>query len=169
MSTLHVENLGSVELLRTHRTLGISPGDVASVIEDEARRIIEEADGSRQRAIGLGIRRMRARGLITDADVKRLEQASRTVFLVGAGKQPPEEGAATLDTIYRESLDDPEASEMGSTMVGATYAARNSSVAPAAGLFGMLIGGLLTGGSGGMLIGGLIGWGVGKVCGDEEE
>ena len=54
-------------------------------------------------------------------------------------------------------------------MVGVTYAARNSTVAPAMGLFGMLIGGLLTGGSGGMLIGGLIGWGVGKVCGDEEE
>jgi hypothetical protein len=37
------------------------------------------------------------------------------------------------------------------------------------GLFGMLIGGLLTGGSGGMLIGGLVGWTVGKVCGDEED
>lgn len=169
MSTLHVENFGSVELLRAHLTLGISPGDLASVIEDEARRAIEEAGGSRQGAIGLGIRRLRARGLITDVDVKRLEQASRIVFLVDAGKQPPEEAAATLDTLFRESLDDPDASELGSTMVGVTYAARNSTVAPAMGLFGMLIGGLLTGGSGGMLIGGLVGWGVGKVCGDEEE
>ena len=57
MSTLHVENFASVELLRAHRTLGISPGDLAPVIEDEARRAIEEAGGSRQRAIGLGIRR----------------------------------------------------------------------------------------------------------------
>ncbi len=166
MNTLQV---GSVELLRAQRTLGITPGDVASALEDEARRIIEEADGNRQRAIGLGIRRLHSRGLLTDADVKRLEQVTRIVFLVDVGKQSSEEAAATLDTIYRESLDDPDASEMGSTMVGATYAARNSTVAPAAGLFGMLIGGLLTGGSGGMLIGGLIGWGVGKVCGDEEE
>ena len=169
MSTLHVERFGSVELLRAHRALGISPGDLASVIEDEARRTIEEAGGSRHRAIGLGIRRLRARGLITDADVKRLEHASRIVSLVDAGKQPPEEAVAALDTLFRESLDDADASEMGSTMVGLTYAARNSTVAPAMGLFGMLIGGLLTVGSGGMLIGGLVGWGVGKVCGDEEE
>lgn len=169
MSTLHVESFGSAELLRVYHTLGISPGDLASVVEGEARQIIEEADGNRQRAIGLGIRRLRSRGLLTDADVKRLEQVSRIIFLAAAGKQSSEEAASTLGAIYRESLDDPDASEMGSTMVGVTYAARNSTVAPAAGLFGMLIGGLLTGGSGGMLIGGLIGWGVGKVCGDEEE
>ncbi|WP_341977974.1 hypothetical protein LTA6_001968 [Microbacterium sp. LTA6] len=169
MSTLNVESFGSVELLRAYRTLGMSPGDLATVIEDEARRIIEEAGGNRQRAIGLGIRRMRANGLIADVDVKRLEQVARIVFQVDAGKQSSEDATATLDTLFRESLDDPDASAMGSTMVGATYAARNSTVAPAAGLFGMLIGGLLTGGSGGMLIGGLIGWGVGKVCGDEED
>ena len=169
MSTLHVDGFGSVELLRAYRTLGISPGDLASVIEDEARHAIKEAGGNRQKAIGIGIRRMQADGLITDADVKRLEQVTRIVFQVDVGKQPSEEASATLDTLFRESLDDPEASEMGSTMVGVTYAARNSTVAPAAGLFGMLIGGLLTGGSGGMLIGGLVGWGVGKVCGDEED
>ncbi len=169
MSTLHVESFGSVELLRAYRTLGISPGDLASVIEDEARNAIKGAGGNRQKAISLGIRRMRANGLITDADVKRLEQVARIVFVVDAGKQSSEEAAATIDSLFRESLDDPEASEMGSSMVGVTYAARNSTVAPAAGLFGMLIGGLLTGGSGGMLIGGLIGWGVGKVCGDEED
>lgn len=169
MSTLRGESFGSVELLRAYRTLGLSPGDLASVIEDEANRTIEEAGGNRQRAIGLGIRRMHGNGLLADADVKRLEQAARIVFQVDAGKQPAEEAAATLDTLFRESLDDPDASEMGSTMVGATYSARNSTVAPAAGLFGMLIGGLLTGGSGGMLIGGLVGWGFGKVCGDEEE
>ena len=82
---------------------------------------------------------------------------------------PPEHFSGTIETLYRESLADPLATEMGSTMVGVTYSARNSTVAPAMGLFGMLIGGLLTGGSGGMLIGGLIGWGVGKVCGDEED
>ena len=166
MNTLQT---GSIELLRVHRTLGISPGDVASVVESEARRIIEEADGNRKRAIGLGIRRLHSRGLLTDVDVKRLELVTRIVFLAGAGKQTSEEAASALDTIYRESLDDPDASEMGSTMVGATYAAKNSTVAPAAGLFGMLIGALLTGGSGGMLVGGLVGWGVGYVCGDEED
>jgi len=169
MSILHLESFGSVELLRAHRTLGISPGDLASVIEDEARRAIDEAGGNRQRAIALGIRRMHGNGLISDSDVKRLEQVARIVFLADAGKQSSEEASVTLDALFRESLDDPDASEMGSTMVGTTYAARNSTVAPAMGLFGMLIGALLTGGSGGMLIGGLVGWGVGKVCGDEED
>ena len=54
-------------------------------------------------------------------------------------------------------------------MIGTGYSARNSTVAPATGLFGMLIGGLLTGGPGGALIGGLVGWTAGKVCGDEED
>ena len=85
------------------------------------------------------------------------------MFQVEAGKQSPEKASARLDALYRESLDDPAASEMGSAMVGVTYSARNSTVAPAMGLFGMLIGALLTGGSGGMLIGGLVGWGIGKV------
>jgi hypothetical protein len=169
MNTLNLGCSGSVELLRAHRALGLSPGDLSSVIKEEADRTIKEARGNRQKAINLGFRRMRANGLITDADLKRLERVSLIVFKVEAGKQSQKDGAAAIDTLFRKSLDDPMSSEMGSTMVGATYSARNSTVAPAMGLFGMLIGALLTGGSGGMLIGGLIGWGVGKVCGDEED
>lgn len=169
MNALKLEGLGSLEVLRAHRTLGISPGDLATVIEEEARRTIKEAGGNRQKALHLGFRRMHANRLITEADLRRLEHVSVIVFEVEAGKRSQEDAAASLDKLFRESLADPGASEMGSTMVGVTYAARNSTVAPAAGLFGMLIGGLLTGGSGGMLIGGLIGWGVGKVCGDEED
>ena len=169
MNTLQLEGMGSVELLRAYRTLGISPGDLISVIEEEANRTIKEAGGNRHKAINLGFRRMHTNGLITDADLKRLEQVSLIVYQVEAGKQSSEEASAAIDTLFRKSLDDPMSSEMGSTMVGASYSARNSTVAPAMGLFGMLIGGLLTGGSGGMLIGGLIGWGVGKVCGDEED
>lgn len=169
MSTLKVEGFGSVEVLRAFGAMGIAPGDLAAVIEEEADRAIKEAGGNRRKAITLGLRRMRSNGLITDADVKRLEQVSLIVFQVAAGKQSPEKGSARLDALYRESLADPAASEMGSTMVGTAYSARNSTVAPAMGLFGMLIGGLLTGGSGGMLIGGLVGWAAGKVCGDEED
>ncbi|UWF77256.1 MULTISPECIES: hypothetical protein [Microbacterium] len=169
MNALSVEGFGSIELLRAYQTLGISPGDLASVIEDEARRAIDEAGGDRHRAITLGFRRMRRNGLLTDADVKRLERLALIVFRVEAGKQPAEEGASEIDALFRESLDDEGASELGSAMVGVTYSARNSTVAPAMGLFGMLVGALLTGGSGGMLIGGLVGWGVGKVCGDEED
>lgn len=169
MNTLKVEGLRSVELLRAYRTLGISPGDLISVIEEEADRTIKEAGGNRHQAINLGFRRMHTNGLITDADLKRLEQLNLIVFQVEAGKQSSEDASAAIDTLFRKSLDDPMASEMGSTMIGVSYSARNSTVAPAMGLFGMLIGGLLTGGSGGMLIGGLIGWGVGKVCGDEED
>lgn len=169
MNTIKLEGLGSVELLRACRTLGFSPGDLISVIQEESDRTIKEAGGNRRKAINLGFQRMRDNGLITDADVERLEHVSRIVFQVEMGKQPPEDAAAAIDRLFHESLDDRTASEMGSTMVGVSYSARNSTVAPAMGLFGMLIGGLLTGGSGGMLIGGLIGWGVGKVCGDEED
>jgi hypothetical protein len=149
--------------------LGISPGDLVSVIQEEAERTIKEAGGNRQKAINFGFRRMRTNGLITDTDLKRLERVSLIVFQAEAGKRSYKEASAEIDTLFRESLDDPTSSEMGSTMVGVTYSAKNSTVAPAMGLLGMLIGGLLTGGSGGMLIGGLIGWGVGKVCGDEED
>lgn len=168
---MNTQNLcfGSVELLRAYRTLGISPGDLSSVIQEEADRTIKEAEGNRQKAVNLGFRRMHANGLITDTDLKRLEKVSLIVFQVEAGSQSSEDASAAIDTLFRESLDDPTSSEMGSTMIGVSYSARNSTVAPAVGLFGMLIGGLLTGGSGGMLIGGLIGWGVGKVCGDEED
>jgi len=37
------------------------------------------------------------------------------------------------------------------------------------GLFGMLIGGLITGGAGGALIGGLVGWVAGTACSDEDD
>ena len=45
MNALKLEGLGSPELWRAYRTLGISPGDLASVIEQEARRTIKEAGG----------------------------------------------------------------------------------------------------------------------------
>lgn len=169
MNTLKLEGLGSVELLRANRALGISPGDLISIIQEEADRTIKEAGGNRQKAINLGFRRMHTNGLITDTDLKRLKRVSLIVFQVEAGKRSSEDASAAIDTLFRQSLCDRTASEMGSAMVGVSYSARNSTVAPAMGLFGMLIGGLLTGGSGGMLIGGLIGWGVGKVCGDEED
>ncbi len=169
MNTIKLEGFGSVELLRAYKTLGVSPGDLISVIQEEADRTITEAGGNRQKAVNLGFRRMFKNGLITKTDLKRLEKVNLIVFRVEAGKQSSEDASAAIDTLFRESLDDPTSSETGSTMVGVSYSARNSTVAPGAGLFGMLIGGLLTGGSGGMLIGGLIGWGVGKVCGDEED
>jgi hypothetical protein len=166
---IEFESFGSVELLRAYRTLGISPGDLISVIEEESARTINEAGGDRRKAINLGFQRMRGQGLITESDLQRLDQLSHIIFEVEADRQSSEEASAAIDRLFRESLDDPTASQSGSTMVGVSYSARNSTVASAAGLFGMLVGGLLTGGSGGMLIGGLIGWGVGKVCGDEED
>lgn len=169
MTTLNVEAFRSAELQRAFLTWEIAPGDLAVYIAQEARRAIEDAKGDRHRAIDLGLRRMQRGHLLTEADVKRLEQVSLVVFQVEVGKQSPEKGSAILKGLHREALGDPEASDMGSTMIGASYSARNSTVAPAAGLFGMLIGALLTGGSGGMLIGGLVGWTVGKVCGDEED
>lgn len=169
MNFVKLDGFGSGEMLRAYKTLGFSPGDLITVIQEESARTIKEAGGNRQKAINLGFLRMVKNGLITKSDLKRLERVNLIVFRVEAGKQSSENASAAIDKIFRESLDDPTSSEMGSTMVGASYSARNSTVAPAMGLFGMLIGGLLTGGSGGMLIGGLIGWGIGKVCGDEED
>lgn len=169
MSTLNADVFGSAELQRAFLSWDIAPGDLALFIEQEARRTIEHAKGDRRRAIDLGFRRMQRGHLLNDADLKRLEQVSLVVFQVERGKQPPEKASAILQALHRESLDDPEASDLGSAMIGASYSARNSTVAPAMGLIGMLVGGLLTGGSGGMLIGGLVGWTVGKVCGDEED
>lgn len=169
MSNVKLESFGSVELLRAYLALGIAPGDLLSIITEEADRTIKEAGRNRQRAINLGFQRLLKNGLITESDLKRLEQVCLIVFQVETGKQSSEEASAVIDRLFRESLDDPMASEMGSTMIGVSYTAKNSTVAPAMGLFGMLIGALLTGGSGGMLIGGLVGWGIGKVCGDEED
>lgn len=169
MGAIKFEGIGSVEVLRANRSLGISPGDLGSVIRKEAVRILKEAGGNQQKAVTLGLRRMSKNGLITRNDLRRLEKLNLILLRADAGKLPPGKASAAVDALFRESLDDPASSEMGSTMVGASYSARNSTVAPAAGLIGMLIGGLLTGGSGGMLIGGLIGWGIGKVCGDEED
>src|SRR5678816_3165325 len=110
--------LGSVELLRAYKALNVSPGDLISVVQEEAERTLKEAGGNRQKAVNLGLRRMRANGLITDADLTRLERVSLIVFQVEAGKQSSKDAAAAIDSPNRDSLDVPMSSEMGSTMVG---------------------------------------------------
>ena len=116
MSTLNVDAFGSAELQRAFLTLGISPGDLASVIEQEVRHTIKDAKGDRHRAVDLGFRRMQRDHLLTEADVKRLEQVSLVVFQVEAG-----------ETVAREGLGDPRRAPSSSpwtTRRGAIWAPR---------------------------------------------
>lgn len=164
MTHAKVEHLSSVELLPAYKTLGVSPGDLIDVIQAEVDRTLEEAKGDRRKAVNLGLQRMRANGLITNADLQRLEKACLIIFSVDAGKRSQPDAAAELDALYLDAVRDPESSSMGATMIGVMYSARNRQTAAAAGLMGMLVGGLLTGGPGGALIGGLIGWTLGGGC-----
>jgi hypothetical protein len=150
--------------LPAFRSLGVSPADCIDGIRAEVDRTLKQAGGNRLKAIKLGFGRMHASGLITTADLKRLERASLIIFSVDAGKTSQEDGAEELDRLYLAAVADPESSTMGTTMVGVTYSARSKTTAQLAGLMGMVVGGILTGGSGGALIGGLIGWTLGGGC-----
>jgi hypothetical protein len=154
----------SVELLPAYKTLGVSPGDLIDAIQAEVDRTLKEAKGNRRKAVNLGLQRMHVNGLITHADLRRLEKACLIIFSVDAGKKSQHNAVSELDALYLDAVRDPESSTMGTTMVGVMYSARNKQTAAAAGLMGMLVGGLLTGGPGGALIGGLIGWTLGGGC-----
>ena len=144
--------------------MGVAPGDYIDVIRAEVDRTLKEAGGNRLKAIKLGFQRIHSGGLITTSDLKRLEKASLIIFAVDAGKQSQQEGVAALDKLYLGSIADPEASTMGTTMVGVTYSARSKQTGEALVLMGMVVGGLLTGGPVGALIGGLIGFTIGGGC-----
>jgi hypothetical protein len=154
----------SVELPPAFRSIGVASGDYIDAIQVEVDRTLKRAGGNRHKAINLGFHRMLSSGLITNSDLKRLEKASLIVFAVDAGKQSHADGAEALDKLYLDAIVDPESSTMGTTIIGATYSARTKQTAQGVGLFGMLVGGLLTGGPGGALIGGLVGWTLGGGC-----
>ena len=141
------------------------PRRVRKLIE----RALREAGGSRLKAVSAGLKRMQESGLITEGDLKRLKIASAAVFHAENGRRPPADTVAKLDRLYRDALADPGSSVMGTTMIGMTYSARTNVVGSGMGLFGMLIGGLITGGPGGALIGGLVGWVAGTACSDEND
>jgi CHAT domain-containing protein len=107
--------------------------------------------------------------LAPDRDLKRLKIASAAVFQAENGKRAPAETVSKLDRLYLEALADPGSSVMGTTMIGMTYSARTNVVGSGMGLFGMLIGGMITGGPGGALIGGIVGWVAGTACSDEND
>ena len=66
--------------------------------------------------------------------------------------------------LYLKALADPRASSTGATMIGVMYSQRSKQAGEAAGLMGMVVGGLISGGPGGALIGGLVGYFVGSRC-----
>jgi hypothetical protein len=167
MENAKVGHLSSVELLPDYKTM--APGDLFDLVHSEVENTLRAADGNQRKAINLGLRRMHDSGLITNTDVRNLEKASLIVFSVQTGHQSAEEGAGELDALHRDAVANPESSTMGTTMVGGTYSARSKKVSSGMGLFGMLVGALLTGGPGGMLVGGLVGWTAGEVCGDDDD
>jgi hypothetical protein len=158
----------SSQILPPYRNPGMSPGDYIDVIRAEVDRLLLQTHGNRLKALSLGFKRMVESGLITDRDLKRLEKVSIVIMSVEQGKYSSHEAVAKLDKLYLEALADPGASSMGATMIGVTYSARTNQNASAAGLMGMVIGGLLTGGPGGALIGGLVGWTVGGGCKEDK-
>jgi hypothetical protein len=144
----------------------MSPGDYVDVVRAEVDRILEQNGGKRYKykAVNAGFRRMLEGGLITESDLKPLDRVSLAVIGVEQGKQSAGEAVARLDKLYLEALEDPHGSSMGATMIGVTYSARTNQTASAAGLMGMVVGGLLTGSPWGALVGGLIGWAIGGGC-----
>jgi len=169
MKDTKLGNLVFADLAPAFRGIGETPSDYIDAIRDEVDRTLREAGGNRLKATRLGVERVYSSGLITTSDLKRLNKASVIVFEVDAGKRSQEEGAGALERLYREAVADPEASEMGATMVGVTYSARTNQTAAGAGLMGMIVGGLLTGGPGGALVGGLIGWTLGGGCKKDDD
>jgi len=164
MNAAKASNLPSLELQPAYQSLGVSPSDLVDAIREEVDRMLKEAGGNRRKAINAGLRRMHASGLITSADLKRLEKVSLIVLEVEAGKRSQEDGVAVLDRLYLDAVKDPDGSSMGSTMTGVMYSARSKQMGQALGLMGMVIGGLLTGNPWGALIGGLIGYTLGGGC-----
>jgi hypothetical protein len=164
MSTMQALRSATVGVTPAYRTFGVAPGDTIEVVEAEIDRLLKEANGNRLKAINKGFEQMRANGLITDPDLKRLEKVSLTVIGVEEGKYPAKDAVAKLDKLYLEALADPQSSTMGATMIGVTYSARSNKTASLAGLMGMVVGGMLTGGPGGALVGGIVGWVAGGGC-----
>jgi hypothetical protein len=161
MQALHSATVG---VTPAYRTFGVAPGDYIEVVEAEIDRLLKEANGNRLKAINKGFEQMRAIGLITDPDLKRLEKVSLAIIGVEEGKYPAKDIVTKLDKLYLEAVADPQSSTMGTTMIGVTYSARTNKTASLAGLMGMVVGGMLTGGPGGALVGGLVGWVVGGGC-----
>jgi hypothetical protein len=169
MDQMKSNNFESVGPIPPYRMPGMAPGDYIDVVRAEIERALKEAGGSRQKAVSAGLKRMQVSGLITESDLKRLKIASAAVFQAENGKRAPAETVSKLDRLYLEALADPGSSVMGTTMIGMTYSARTNVVGSGMGLFGMLIGGMITGGPGGALIGGIVGWVAGTACSDEND
>lgn len=150
-----------------HRPLGMSPGDYIDVLQREFDRYLKQARGNRLQAVKLALRQMRSSGLITERDLKRMNQVCVIVFSAERAKQPAADTVAKLERLHHEALGDPEASTMGTTMVGVAYSTRNRQVIAAGGLGGMVIGAMLTGSPWGALVGGLVGGWLAGRCGKD--
>jgi hypothetical protein len=113
-------------IVPAYRNLGVAPGDYIHVIQSELDRILRETNGNRLKALTLGFERIRQSGLITETDLRRLERVAVTIMGVEQGKQSMPDAVARLDALYLEAVADPDATLMGTTMIGVTYSARTS-------------------------------------------
>ena len=164
MTTANVQQDVPCDLRPAYRTIGMSPADYIEVAQAEVDRVLKEAGGNQIKAFSLAFARMRDEGVITNADVRRLEKVSVALIGVEQGKHSASEVVPQLHRLYLEALADPGSSSTGTTIIGLSYSARSKDPARLAGLMGMVIGGLITGGPGGALVGGLVGWTVGGGC-----
>jgi hypothetical protein len=164
MSSAPIEHQLADDILPPYRRLGMSPSDYIDVVQAERDRMLKQAGGDPLKAISLAFARMREEGLITESDLSRLEKVSGAIIGVEQGKLPADEVVPQLHMLYLEALADPGASSTGATIIGVSYSSRTNKTASLAGLMGMVIGGLITGGAGGALVGGLVGWAAGGGC-----
>ena len=156
-----------LDFLLAQRALGVSAGDYVDLLRREIDAVLNQAGVNRSQAIKVALRRMRAGDLITDRELKRLQRMSAAVLLAERGTRQARTAGAALERIYQETLMDGEASPMGSTLVGVSYRTTNKQVISAAGLAGMLVGGLLTGNPWGAIVGGLVGSWLRARCGED--
>jgi hypothetical protein len=150
------------------RMLGTSAGDYVELMKRELDRVMKQTRGNRLQAIKIGLQRLREADLITPRDFKRLQRMAAAVLLAERGPRQARTAAATLARLHEETSKDPEASTMGATMVGVAYRTNNKQVIAAGGLFGMVLGAVLTGSPWGAVIGGLVSSWLTERCGDDD-
>src|SRR2546421_10472656 len=86
------------------RPLGMSPGDYVNVLQRELDRYLRQAHGNPLQAVKLALRQMRGSGLITDRDLKRLNQVCVIVFSAERAKRPASDMVAKLERLHHEAL-----------------------------------------------------------------
>lgn len=158
------------------RPLGISSADLVDAVQSEIQKLLKQAGGNRAKAVKIAFGRLRGKGLLSDSDMARCDALMRILFDVDGKKCSQHEAVARLDKLYQEAVVDPEATQLGVSMVGGTYSKAQDRSVAIGGLFGMVVGaavgfaigcalGDCEGGAGiGLTVGLIVGGWLGGLC-----